>query len=288
MQKTLQKMLKKLYNLRPYSWIDLFLMGLIGKFSLMNKLVFHQKDFFMAIGLLSLWCFFNLALELKHNYSYRAKPRITSLIFSILLALVIGAYFNILSVIFTLLSILLVTIYLLKNKNIILGNISALVRGTIQSLYFFYALMFYTEIINNVHIVIGIIIFLVYTARALIGDIRDMKHNKKEGKKTFIVNYGVNLGIILIEILALSGILILIQYFDILIAIPLFVLCTILPFFRNGYKLHQFMIIITSFLSVNLISYFTNNNLILMNIIFIGLFLNIIFYPLLKRKSNPN
>jgi 4-hydroxybenzoate polyprenyltransferase len=281
-------MLKKLYNLRPYSWIDLFLIGLVGKFSLMDKLVFQRKDLFMAIGLLSLWCFFNLALELKHNYSYRAKPNIVSLVICIVFASVSGVYFNTLSIIFIISSILLVSIYLLKNKNKILGNLSSIVRGAIQNSYFFYALMFYTQTISNIHIIIGIIIFLVYSARALIGDIRDMKHNKEVGKKTFIVNYGTNLGIILIEILILSSILILIRYFDFLATIPLLILCIILPFFRNGYILHQLMIIITSFLSINLISYFTNNNLIFMNVIFIGLFLNMIFYPLLKRKSNPD
>ncbi len=280
-------MKKTIYNLRPYSWIDLLLIGLVAKFSLTGQLIFTQKDISMFIGLMSLWFFFNLVLELRHNYSYRAKSSTTIALISILPALIIGYYTNRLSITFIIISTLLVIIYLFKNKNQILGNLSSIIRGLIQITYFLYALMLYTNTINTTQVILSIIIFLIYTSRALIGDIRDRKHNKEAGKNTFIVNYGLNLGIILIEILVLSSILILIRYFNILITIPLVALCVMLPFYKNGYIMHQLMIIITSFLSINLISYFTNQSLIFTNIIFIGIFLNIVFYPLLKRKSNP-
>ncbi|MEE9525345.1 MAG: hypothetical protein V3V78_01940, partial [Candidatus Woesearchaeota archaeon] len=233
-------MLKKLYNLRPYSWIDLFLVGLVARFSVIQNFMF--KDLFMILGLFFLWCFFNSALEFRHGYSYRSKPSSLLLIISMLFP-IIGIYYNPISFVFVLLSMLLVGLYLLKDK--ILGNLSFILRGLIQSSYFFYALMFYTDI-NFIHLIIGIVIFLIYSVRALIGDIRDVKHNREANKETFVVNYDVGLSIILIEIILILSILLIIHFFSLLAAFPLFLFCSAIIFFRNGYVLHQLMIFTTS------------------------------------------
>lgn len=274
-----------LYNLRPYSWIDLFLIGYLAKFSVTKDLMFESNDLYMLMGLFFLWSFFNLALELRHRYKYRAKSSIFSLITSLIVFIFLGININSLG--FGLISIFFVFVYLFKNENKILGNLSLLIRGLVQASYFLYALMIYTRTIGLVHINIMIVIILMYSARALIGDIRDIHHNKVMNKKTFVVNYGRLMSMILIGILLLAGHLILLQDFSILVGLPLFLFFSTILFYGNGYVLHQLMIITTSFTSLNLIAYFVNLNLIFTNLIYIGLLLNLVFYPLLDRKSNP-
>jgi 4-hydroxybenzoate polyprenyltransferase len=279
-------MLKQIYNLRPYSWIDLFLLGFVAKFSVTRSLSFVYSDIIMVISLFFLWCFFSLVLEYKHNYDYRAKSSILLLIISIIIPLVI-IFYNPSTGIFFLFLTFFVTLYLFKNKNKSLGNFSIIFRGLAQSSYFFYALMLYTNSINYLQLIIAISIFLLYSSRSLIGDLRDVKHNKGTNKKTFVVNYGVKLSIVLVEIILVLCIICLMQIFNILVFFPLILFGTTILFFRNGYVLHQLIIIVTSFISINLIITLTSNTLIFSNLIFVGLFLNMIFYPLLQRKSNP-
>jgi 4-hydroxybenzoate polyprenyltransferase len=281
------KMMKIIYNLRPYSWIDLTVLGLLAKFSLDATMNFTVKDIFMILGLILLWFFFNLTLELKHGYNYRSKPSILSGIISLLIAVSVGVYFEISTLIFVAISTFLVIVYLLKNKNRLFGNSSAQIRGLIQTSYFFYALMFYTTKIGLTQIIIGIIVILITFARSIVGDLRDIEHNQLANKKTFAVSFGKNISIIAIETAIIIATLLIAYFFNFLIAIPLILFAITILFFKNGFVLHQLTIMTTMFVSVNFISYFTDINLFFMNLIFAGILLNMVFYPLLKRKSNP-
>lgn len=280
-------MFKQLLNLRPYSWIDLIFLGFLAKFSLFSQFVFSIKDAWLVISLLSLWFFFNLVLEKKHDYNYRAKPRLIFMILSLLIPIGISLFVCPWSLIPLGTLTIFVFLYLLKRKNKTMGSLSGFFRGLIQSCYFVYAGLFYTNNLTPSFIVISIIIFLITFARSLIGDLRDEKSNMEYNKKTFVVNYGKVISVIVIETFLTIALVLSYSYFNILTTITLILLAIALLFYKNYYFLHQLTIITTMFFSVNLISFFVDFNLLFMNLIYLGVFLNLIFYPLLNRASNP-
>lgn len=282
------KIFGHILNLRPYSWIDMILTGYLAKFSITKELIFEIKDLYWIMGILMLWFFFNAMLEMKHGYKYRQKVSVIFPVVYFLSVLIIGITNQPLSVFFILISSLLVLIYLQKNKNLLLGILSSPVRGLIHAAYFLFVLMFFSTSLNKESIAIAGMLFLIYTARAIIGDMRDIKQNARSNKKTIPVIFGLNNSkLIVILLLILSINIELLQFGSFLAISPLILFGLGLLINEYGYALHQLVISITSFVSINLIALFTNQSIIFFNLIFFGIWLNMIFYPLLERKSNP-
>ena len=280
--------ISNLMNLRPYSWIDLLFIGLVAKVSVEKSFSFDIKDIAMLIGLLSLWYFYNLLLEWYKAREYRSKPNLIITFSFLALGIILGLIYSPLTLIFSISSVFFVLLYLLKNKVTIFGISSPIVRGIIQSQYYLYALLFYSKNISNADITLSVLIFLMSASRALIGDLRDIVPDSKTNKNTFPVIFGVQAAIVLIVILFLASIIIFISAFqNYLAGFPLILMIIAVMAYKNGYVLHQLMIIATTFVSVNLIALLLGDSLILFNLIFLGIFTNLIFYPLLSRKSNP-
>lgn len=274
-------------NLRPYSWIDLVLLGLLAKFSIMQKLQFDSQDLLLAGGLLSLWFFFNLALEFKHGYDYRAKSSLLLTVFFLLVGGAIGYFINLTTLVFVLSSTILVLVYLQKASNKALGLLSSIVRGGIEASYFLYAVAFYATL-SPTSWIIGLVILLSYFSRAIVGDIRDYPQNKKSNKQTLPLVFGLSNARLLTALFLAGSIVILALTFgNWLIFLPLILFASAILLYSNGYVLHQLAIATTSFTSINLIALFTGQNLLFTNLIYLGIFLNFIYYPLLERKSNP-
>ena len=280
--------ISNLMNLRPYSWADLLFIGLVAKVSVEKSFSFDIKDIAMLIGLLSLWYFYNLLLEWYKAREYRARPNLIIAFSFLALGIILGLIYSPLTLIFSISSVFFVLLYLLKNKVTIFGISSPIVRGIIQSQYYLYALLFYSKNISNADITLSVLIFLMSASRALIGDLRDIVPDSKTNKNTFPVIFGVQAAIVLIVILFLASIIIFISAFqNYLAGFPLILMIIAVMAYKNGYVLHQLMIIATTFVSVNLIALLLGDSLILFNLIFLGIFTNLIFYPLLSRKSNP-
>ena len=87
-------------NLRPYSWIDIILLGFLAKFYATKTIEFVFNDIFVVAGLVSLWFFFNLILEAKHDYEYRQKASVSSALFFLFIAFLIGFFINPISIVF--------------------------------------------------------------------------------------------------------------------------------------------------------------------------------------------
>lgn len=284
----IEKIKNNILNLRPYSWIDLIFLGYLAKFSIIKNLIFSYIDLVFIISLLLWWFLFNSALETKHNYAYRGKTSLLQPIIFFILVTVIALIYQPLSLIPLLISIFLILVYLQKNKNKILGILSSVIRGSIETFSFFFVAILLNHSITGDQWFLGFIIFLLYVSRALIGDIRDVKHNKEVNKQTVPVVFGINISKSLITIILTFSCIVSTLYFgNYLLTLPSILFISALVFFQNRYVLHQLSIITTMFFHINLITFFTNQNLLLPNIIYIGLFLNFITYPLLKRKSNP-
>lgn len=274
-------------NLRPYSWIDMALTGYLAKFSINKELIFEIKDIYLIMGILMLWFFFNAILEMKHDYKYRQKVSVIFPVVYFLSALIIGITIQPLSLFFILISSLLVLIYLQKNKNLLLGILSSPVRGLIHASYFLFVLMFFSTSIGKESITIAGMLFLIYTARAIVGDIRDIKQNARSNKKTIPVIFGLTNSKLISVLLLVLAINVAIIFGSLLVMLPLILFGLGLLINKYGYALHQLVIITTSFTSINMIALFTNQSILFFNLIFIGIWLNLIFYPLLERKSNP-
>ncbi len=277
-----------LLNLRPYSWVDIIMLGFLAKFSVTGSLAFELADLFAVAGLLGLWFFFNLILEIKHDYDYRKKVSVIPAVFFLLAASILGFSVNPLSFVFVIVSTIFVLMYLKKADNKTFGMMSSPIRGIIQAAYFIYALFFFTPSLNKSAVILALLIFVLYTARAIVGDIRDVKQNKKSGKNTWAVAFDEDACRMFCAAVLLACAGLQIVYFgSYLISTPLILFALLLLFCPNGYVLHQLMVMTTLFFQINMISFFTSQSMLFVNLIYLGVYLNMIFYPLLQRKSNP-
>jgi len=275
-------------NLRPYSWADIVLLGFLAKFSTEESLSFAVSDLMAIAGLLCLWFFFNIILEAKHDYEYRARMKNSHAIPFLLAAIILGIA-NQLSIAFAITSVIFCVFYLNKKPYPIFGLLSPLTRGAIQASYFFYALSFFTSgVFSAKYIILGVVIFLVYAARAIVGDIRDSKHDLIARKITIPVKFGIKTAIaVSIFLIGIAAIILAINFHSALVALSLILFAAALLFYENGYVLHQLSVFKTSLLHVSLISLFTGQNMLFISLICAGVYLNMVFYPMLERKSNP-
>ncbi|PLX26590.1 hypothetical protein C0581_04120 [Candidatus Parcubacteria bacterium] len=276
-------------NTRPYSWADLLSAGLLAKYSDTTNFALTKTDIYISIGLLSLWIFYNLILEHKHAYTYRGKTSILLTYFFLILPIALSIYLkSYWSLVFIFISSVLVYIYLQKNKNKLLGILSCTVRGLIQVNYFLYILFLLQISLKKEHVILSLIIFCLYVSRAVVGDIRDIKHNAKKNKKTIPVLYGKSFSRYTVSFMMLfSSFLIITTFNTLTITLPLIMFALTLLTYKNGYILHQLLINTTMFFSFMFVGLSTNQNILYILLIYIGIYLNTIFYPLLKRESNP-
>ena len=279
---------KQLLNLRPYSWVDLILLGYLVNFSATHVLSFSFNDLVFIVETFLWWFFFNSIFEMKKNHSYRAHvPRILPTLF--LLSLIILALLvNKTSLVPLVVSVTGIILYLKKNEQKFWGVTSCITRGLIQASFFVFLLFFLKKEINTEQIIISVVVFLLFTERAILGDLRDEKPDKTRNKMTIAVVLGIKNAKWLSILLLLISASVLYVYFDsALLVLPLLLLTFFLFFYSNGYILHQLMIFTTSAIWVNCIAISTEQNLVLLNLVYLGILFNLVFYPLLERKSNP-
>lgn len=278
-----------LLNLRPYSWVDLVLLGLVAKFAFINSPAFEPRDLYLATAMLLLWFFYNIFLELVKGYQERGTMSTLPAIASLLAATAIGYLGNSSTLVWALVSTVLVVAYLFKKRVRFFGLTNNLVRGLIQSSYFLFAASFYNTTLSQEIWLLALVILLLMFARSLVGDIRDIKHDYETKKSTLPATLGRSNAIIL-SVLAISAAALLSTLtlgFNWVLSLPLCLFGLAVIFSRNGYVLHQLSILTTSAFAANLIFAFSGQDLVLINLVYVGIFLNQIFYPLLSRKSNP-
>ena len=99
------------FNLRPYSWIDLILLGYLAKFLTVRTLTFELSDLFFISGLLCLWFFFNISLEARKKYEYRARVNFLHSVPFFAVGTLIGLFLGLRPFVFSLVSAALVFLY---------------------------------------------------------------------------------------------------------------------------------------------------------------------------------
>ena len=281
------KIISLIANLRPYSWGNLIIIGYLAKTIKLGYFAAHWTDIFFISVLLSMWIFYNSLLEIKHNYKYRAKTSYLLPLFSALIAIIIAIQ-KPTSLFFVFSAFLLNYLYLLKQNNKILRLFSPIIRGLIESSYFLFAYSFLGGQFNQPVAYYSIIILIIYVLRSFIGDLRDFEHNKSAHKNTLAVLFGKKASEILVVVSLIS-----LLFFNLIISdnsLLTFALITFsiaIVISRNWYILHQASIILTTFIVLLLLAEIAKLPTILFNLIYLSIILNLIFYPILERKSNP-
>jgi 4-hydroxybenzoate polyprenyltransferase len=283
----MEKLRKQILNLRPYSWVDLILLAYLAKFSVTGILSFSVNDIILIVEVLLWWFYFNSVLEMKKNHSYRARvPKILPILFLASMT-VLALFVRTTSLIPLVVSTIGILLYLKKEEQKFWGITSCVIRGLIQVSFFIFILFFLKEEISVDQIILSVVIFLLFVERAILGDLRDEKSDRERRKMTIVVVLGTKVTKWISILILLTSVLVLLHFGSVLATLPILFLTLLLFFYSNGYILHQLMIFTTSAVWVNCIAIFTGQNLVLLNLIYLGILLNLVFYPLLERKSNP-
>ena len=281
------KIISLIANLRPYSWGNLIIIGYLAKTIKLKELTFSWSDIFFITALLSMWIFYNSLLEIKHNYEYRAKLGYFVPLAAALIVLIIAAS-SYVSILFVFVVFLLNYLYLLKQNNNTLRLFSPIIRGAIESSYFLFTFIFLGGQLSSLIVNYTLIIFIIYALRSFIGDLRDFEHNKTSGKNTLAILLGKKSSEVLILMSLFSLIFInLITNNNNPLTFILITFSAAIIVSRNWYILHQASIIFTTFIIIAFIAQIASLPIMLFNLIYLGVILNLVFYPILERKSNP-
>jgi len=125
-------------------------------------------------------------------------------------------------------------------------------------------------------------------SRGLVGDLRDILPDSKINKNTIPVILGSTFTRIFTAFLLSQALVILfVIYHNLFFIFYFFPMILAILFYKNGYILHQLTIVFTSFLFSSIMFLFINDYIFLLVMLFLSVFFNFIFYPLLPRKSNP-
>lgn len=275
--------------IRPYSLMDLLLVFLLARVLSITNITFNYNDLIFCSLYIFLWMFLTLALEAKHRHPYR-KIISNKIPYTILaVSILISGYINIQSLLFIGFIWLSTYLYIKKEESEIMGLTSFLARGLYETSLFLFGVSLFIDLIelSKVQLITGIVLFLLYAARNLIADVRDVDFDEN----TFTVRFGSKVSYIVSLIFYLISIVLLFRIFsNFWIAFPVIVLAAILLVYDNGYALHRCSIIVTSFTAVNIISTIISPspiNIVYINILFMGVLSNLLFYESTPRKSNP-
>lgn len=279
------KLKKYLVLIRAYSLVDVFFVFLLAKI-LSGARVFSFVDIYKSFSLFFLWGFLTLSLEAKHRHKYREIVPCFVPYVLLILASIISLFFNFQALLLIFFIWLFCFLYTQKETSVFCGSTSFLWRGLYQTTLFVFFLTLYCDIrnISLFEIIIGIVLFFFYASRNLIADIRDVIFDKN----TFTVRFGVRLSYIISLFFYLIGIwLLYLLFVNLMVIFPALVMSIVIIFYDDGFNLHRCSIIVTTFTLANIISMFTNSNLLLLNILFLSVLSNLLFYEKIARLSNP-
>jgi hypothetical protein len=274
---------------RPYSLPGIFLLYYMAKVIITGNLMLSVYSILESIPVLAAWISFTLLLEAEHKHSNREKipysyPVITFVI-TVLSAIIFNGLIPIVPLIFFL---IFVFAYIKKNSIPLLGNFSFVSRGFVEAVLFFFSLaLFSNSYLHLQYIALAFAVLLITSARNLIGDIRDTKFDEI----TFTVRFGDNVGYVVSILLYVIGgyALFTISQGTWGVVFPIIIMVLILAVIDNGHMLHRLSVILSSVVMAAYILYLTGNGalLFLLNVVFLCICCNFVFYDMVPRRSNP-
>ncbi len=275
--------------LRPYSLPGLFLLYYVAKVMATGSLGLGVRDAFAFVPIFLAWTFMTMLLEAEHKHSNREKIPYSypfvALIATIVLVVALAGFAPLIPLIFFM---LFTYMYTKKNSIPIFGNISFVTRGFMEiSLFFLSLSLFYHAYPQAITVLFGFAILLITSARNLIGDIRDTKFDEV----TFSVRFGNRIAYIVSMILYGIGgyVLFGITQAALGVVFPIILMIALLFIADNGNMLHRLAVMLSSIIIAAYILFITGNSylLLLLNVMFLGVLCNLVFYNLVPRRSNP-
>ena len=271
---------------RLYSIVDLLLIFLLARALSIGNQIFNYNDIIFGGLYLLLWLFLTLNLEAKHKHPYRAVISNKIPYTLLFISAIISVYYNIYSLIFITLIWFTTHLYIKKEESKFAGSTSFIIRGVYETSIFLYGVSLFLGLsgITITPFLVSLSIFFMYCSRNLIADVRDVAFDKN----TFTVRYGSKISYIVSLIFCfISASILFILFPSLEVVFPILIFIIVLLFYDNGYILHRCSIILTSFTSVNIISYLFSWNLFYINMLFLVCISNLILYDSISRKSNP-
>ncbi len=275
--------------LRPYSLPGLFLLYYLAKVIVTHSLAINAKTILEFIPIFFAWTYFVLLLEAQHKHSNREKIPYSYPIISLAITAISAIIFGGIAPIIPLAAFVLLTYaYTKKTRIPLLGSLSFIVRGLAETSLFFLSLsILSTNYLQIPTIIFGLVILLITSARNLIGDIRDTKFDEM----TFSVRFGNPMGYLVSIFLYIIGgyLLFNLSYWSLVAIFPLILMTVCLLMVDNGYILHRLAVILSSIIMATYILLISGNSILifLLNIVFLAVLSNLLFYNLVPRRSNP-
>ncbi len=274
--------------IRPYSIVGLFLLYFVAKVIATKSIALDYKTFLLFTPVLLSWAFLTFLLEAEHKHSNRKQVSHVYSAVSILVAIILGiAWTKAESIIFAIVLAIFTVLYIKKNSVKVLGNLSFISRGFMELSIFFYSASLYVggEILNNSFTVFGLIVLLITSVRSLLGDIRDTKFDSFTFSKTF--GYGISYQIS-IMLYTLAAIFLYAATNSLEVIFPIIAIVVTLLFIDSGRIFHRLAVILSSFVMANYILFLANApSIIIVDILFICILSNLVFYDAVPRESNP-
>lgn len=280
----LNKIKNYLLLLRPYSLVDLLTVFLLSRFMAAGAISYGVKDFLVFLSFLAFWGFLTWGSDARHRHPYREKidPRFPYLL--LVFPAVISLAYNPLALFLGFVIWIFAIFYMRKNEPGIFGSTSFISRGLYQSFLFLFGTFLYANNISMTSVFISLLIFCLYAARNLVGDIRDAEFDKH----TFPVKHGIPVSYYTTVLFYLMATGILYYSFqNIFLLYPVLLMISFTLFFKNAYALHRCALALTTFLMVEVIFINDYSTIVFLNILLTSVLFNLIFYDLIPRPSNP-
>jgi len=238
-----KKFTQYLIYARPYSWINAILLTLLGQ--LIGRGTIRLDRFMLLDVILAVltWSACMYLLEYFHkDVDYRTNPPLTPSLFLYLIVIsLVILYRDPRAIIYLLAICIIVSLYAQKSINKYIGSFSFLIRGLADIFAILFIASSYGFPISNLesnHIKILVSLYLVTSARNLVGDIRDISRDKY----TFPKLHGVNTSFLICLVLLFVSILTLGKINGIILVLIL----SLMMLKSRPYQLHRIFVLLSS------------------------------------------
>ncbi len=266
---------------RPYSLVDLALVGLLANIIAVGQLIPNVWLFLDILIPLMFWISF---LYLTENRKKRIHVPVYLSIIFLLIPTVLISIINPLSLIFLPFALAVLYLYSRKNSNRYLGTFSFLSRGlftvlaflTIISLHGFNLL----EPVIGIHMPLLFGIFLLSSSRNLVGDIRDYAVDRH----TFTKHFGKMPSLIVSSLMLLLTVLL---FLDPILTFPLYILLTIMILTRNNaFNMHKLYVLTTTFFLMNYVLNILGISPVFSDVLYLSVVLNFTYNYVPRSYAN--
>lgn len=264
---------------RPYSWFSISFVAILASIFVNNKILLPELFFDILFGIL-IWVSCNLFAEkFSKDMLERGKIFLPIPIFIFALAVIIAMFRNVFVLFFLVIILISSIIYSKKNKYSFIGKISFFIRGFMELNLFLAILFFYNFNFNNFQWVYLLFwVYFITCGRNLIGDLRDLKFDKK----TLPTVIGIKWSKFFVIVLYLFPLIVSQQ-----IVLSCVAAIVLILFLNDFYVLHKLLVLIHLFIFFELIVLIVAESLFfIVGCLLLGILMTFL-YDLVPRQSNP-